>query len=261
MNTETEFINAVDRQMTLLQQVCGSTGSRVTAETIVESMNDWSEFDNIDDLRHWFIKLQNTSLLETNPIPLFDCRGWDYDKTLGIFKHESDQFFYVQGVRVSNSNNRENAIGWDQPMLTQVGYNGGILGLARLKRNNIPYYLIEAKAEPGNPDKIQISPTLQATYSNLKKVHGGRRPHYASIFETPKKAGGVILFDQMMSEDGGRLYNKRNRGLVVEFTDERLFQSLPINMRWVTLFQLKQLIRENSWVSPHVRSLISGTWK
>ena len=62
--------------------------------------------------------------------------------------------------------------------LIQIGFDGGLSGLLRRRINGIPHYLIEAKAEPGNLDKIQNSPALQATFSNLKKAHGGRKPKF-----------------------------------------------------------------------------------
>ena len=77
---------------------------------------------------------------------------------------------------------REVEDGWEQPIVTQVGFDGGVLGLLRSKRNGVPYYLVEAKAEPGNPDKVQICPTLQATFSNINQNHGGRQPKFVDLF-------------------------------------------------------------------------------
>ena len=38
--------------------------------------------------------------------------------------------------------------------LTQIGFDDGLSGLLRQRINGIPHYLIEAKAEPENLDKI-----------------------------------------------------------------------------------------------------------
>jgi oxidase EvaA len=143
------------------------------------------------------------------------------------------------------------------PILTLVGYNGGVLGLLRKKINNVPYYLVEAKAEPGNPDKLQISPTLQATFSNLKQAHGGEEPKFYKFFEIPEQENGKILFEQWMSEDGGRLYLKRNKVMIVEVGDSVKLPKISSSFKWMTLYQIKFLLRENSWVGPHIRSIIS----
>ena len=47
--------------------------------------------------------------------------------------------------------------------------------MIRKKIKGIPHYLTEAKFEPGNYNKIQISPSVQATYSNLNRVHKGKK--------------------------------------------------------------------------------------
>ena len=90
---------------------------------------------------------------------------------LTIFKyfHNSKEFFIVEGLRIKETRSREVNY-WDQPILTQVGYKGGILGIIRKRFNGIPHYLIEAKLEPGNYKYVQLSPTLQATFSNLRRA-------------------------------------------------------------------------------------------
>ena len=64
---------------------------------------------------------------------------------------------------------------WDQPFIKQIGYKGGIIGLVRALIDGVPHYLIDAKFEPGNYNDIQLSPSLQATYSNLNRVHLGSK--------------------------------------------------------------------------------------
>ena len=60
-----------------------------------------------------------------------------------------------------------------------------------------------------------------------------------------------------MSEDGGRLHLKRNLGILIEIEEE---VNIPSNseFKWMTMYQIKQLIKKNSWVNPHVRGIISS---
>lgn len=232
------------------------------AEILFESLKDWSEKESIDDIKSWFMQCAECKSLDIENIPLDLCRGWDFDKN-GYYSHESGEFFYLQGVRIKSSETREIKGGWDQPIITQVGFNGGILGIIRKRFNDIPYYLLEAKSEPGNPDGVQISPTIQATFSNLKQAHKGRKPHFYEFFKKFEKFNDEsdldedTLFIQWMSEDGGRLHLKRNLGIMLEVNDE-----VPIpkdsDFKWLTMFQIKQLIKMNSWVNPHVRGIISS---
>lgn len=225
-------------------------------EAQFECLKDRSLIGSIDCLSRWFQFQQKKCEMTIEDISLSECKGWSLDKDTGWISHESGEFFVVQGVRVGFSKNREVVGGWDQPMVTQVGFNGGLLGLLRKRINDVPHYLVEAKAEPGNPDKIQISPTLQATFSNLKQAHGGNKPRFSEYFESPDKMNARILFSQWMSEDGGRLHLKRNKGMLVEVaeTDD---VATPDNFYWASLYQLKKLIKSNSWVNPHIRGIIS----
>lgn len=226
-------------------------------ETHVESLRDWSLTGSLENTKEWYIKQQKKCTMTVDNIPLKSCIGWNIESETGNIIHESGDFFYVQGVRVGLTKDREVKFGWDQPILTQVGYNGGILGLLRKKIDGVPHYLVEAKAEPGNPDKVQISPTLQATFANLNQSHGGSKPRFAEYFEDTELNLGTILFSQWMSEDGGRLHLKRNKGMLVEI-DSSAHLQIPDSFRWVSLYQLKELIKQNSWVNPHVRGIISS---
>lgn len=221
-----------------------------------EALKDWSLKGDLNDFCDWYESQQSACQMSVSDIPLADCRGWEFDDETGQITHSSGEFFVVQGVRITTSTSREVTSGWDQPILTQVGFDGGLLGLLRRRIDGVPHYLVEAKAEPGNPDKVQISPTLQATFSNLKQAHNGAKPRFAEYFESPGRNNAEILFDQWMSEDGGRLYLKRNKGMLVEVPEAHTINTPP-SFYWASLFQLKQLIKINSWVNPHVRSIIS----
>ena len=121
---------------------------------------------------------------------------WNYDKKKGIIRHTSGEFFSIEGKRITNSNREVKS--WDQPFIKQIGYKGGIIGLVRSTINGVPHYLIDAKFEPGNYNEIQLSPSLQATYSNLNRVHLGNKPKVVNILKyvnkvAPKKDTKLFL--------------------------------------------------------------------
>ena len=59
-----------------------------------------------------------------------------------------------------------------------------------------------------------------------------------------------------MSEDGGRLHLKRNKGMLVEIENGQEIK-IPQSFIWLTLYQIKELIKQESWVNPHIRGIIS----
>lgn len=221
-----------------------------------ECLRDWSIFHTLAEVEQWFVEKRNACPMETKVIPLSEVKGWNTDPATGNMSHKSGEFFVVHGVRCTQTLDREVALGWDQPFLTQVGYDGGRLGILRKRFFGIPHYLIEAKAEPGNYAKLQLSPTLQATFSNLGRAHRGKRPRFAEYFEHPEEHGARVLYSAWLSEDGGRLYLKRNMGIIVEVSEESEIV-IPDGFIWMTMYQMKACLWHNAWVNPHIRGIIA----
>jgi len=220
-------------------------------QTMVESIRDDNQINKLDYVIDWFNKKREESDMIVEEIGINDLDKWTVDKNSGNITHDSGGFFEVIGVKVSNTFDREvGKKGWTQPM---IGKNpGGILGILMKRINGVPHYLLQAKAEPGNIGKLQLSPTLQATTSNLLKAHGGIRPKFSEYFDEPKNA--KIIYAKWQSEDGGRFHLKSNYNMIVE-VDEDL--NIPDSFIWVTLYQIKQLLKIENFVGPHIRGIIS----
>ena len=220
-------------------------------ETMLESIRDDNQVNKLDYIINWFNKKREESDMIVEEIGINDLDKWNVDEDSGNITHDSGGFFEVTGVKVSNTFDREvGKKGWTQPM---IGKNpGGILGILMKRINGVPHYLLQAKAEPGNIGKLQLSPTLQATTSNLLKAHGGIRPKFSEYFDEPKNV--KIIYAKWQSEDGGRFHLKSNYNMIVE-VDEDL--NIPDSFIWVTLYQIKQLLKIENFVGPHIRGIIS----
>jgi oxidase EvaA len=228
-----------------------------TIESAFEALNDWSLFYELNDVKEWFLQKKELGDMVIEDIPLKETKDWFIDEQTGNIYHKSKDFFTIHGVRVK-TNSRETSSGWDQPILEQVGYDGGILGIVRQKFDGVPHYLCEAKMEPGNYGKVQLSPTLQATFANIKKAHEGRKPHFVDFFENAKEYEGFnILFDAWLAEDGGRLHLKRNRGMLIEIPEEYSIEIPNENFIWLSLYQIKELLKEDAWINPHIRGILA----
>jgi len=222
-------------------------------ETMLESIRDDNQINKLDYIIDWFNKKREESDMIVEEISINDLDKWNVDKDSGNVTHDSGGFFQVIGVKVSNTFDREvGKKGWTQPIIAKNP--GGILGILMKKINGIPHYLLQAKAEPGNIGKLQLSPTLQATTSNLLKAHGGIRPLFAEYFDESKNP--KIVYAKWQSEDGGRFHLKSNYNMIVEVGENEEL-NIPDSFVWVTLFQIKQLIKIENFVGPHVRGIIS----
>ena len=142
---------------------------------------------------------------------------------------------------------------WTQPIIDQPEI--GVLGLITKKIDGILYFLVQAKAEPGNINTYQLSPTVQATRSNYSGVHGGKAIPYLNYFLDGNS--GVILIDQLQSEQGARFFKKRNRNIIVRVDDDEELDLLP-SFRWMTLGQIKQFMLSDNTVNMDTRSIISS---
>ena len=218
-------------------------------ENTIEKMQNWTNVDFKKTIK-WYDKIRKLNKAKITNIHLEKMKNWTYNKKKGVLYHNSGEFFHIEGKRITNSDREVK--NWDQPFIKQVGYNGGIIGLVRSNINVIPHYLIDAKYEPGNYNQIQISPSLQATYSNLNRVHLGQKPkvvkkYFSKNFKTIRKF--------WVTEDGGRLYLKRNLHWIIQYNGKK---NIPGNTyRWMTLWELDKFIKMGHYVGPHLRSILS----
>jgi oxidase EvaA len=220
-----------------------------------EIINEIKPLNTTKEIISWYKSIIKKSKVKIKTIPLAECNNWNFNKK-GQMVHKSGSFYKVEGVRVLKSFNREINFGWDQPMFTEPGYDGGILGLLKTNINKTPHYLINAKFEPGNYKFIQLSPTVQATFSNINRTHGGKSVKFLEYFTKSKKNNCKIIFKQWVSEEGGRLKNKRNLGILVEYNGNKRIK-ISSDYKWVTLRQIKELILQNAIINPHLRTLVS----
>ncbi|MBN19372.1 MAG: response regulator receiver protein [Chloroflexi bacterium] len=242
-----------------IKSILESNGYEIDSETIsriqvmLDSIRDDNQINKLNDVIEWFNKKREESDMIVEEISINELDKWNVDNNSGNITHESGGFFEVIGVKVSNTFDREvGKKGWTQPMIAKNP--GGILGILMKKINGIPHYLLQAKAEPGNIGKLQLSPTLQATTSNLLKAHGGIRPLFAEYFDEPKNA--KIIYAKWQSEDGGRFHLKSNFNMIIEVNENEEL-AIPDSFIWITLYQIKQLLKIENFVGPHIRGIIS----
>ena len=168
---------------------------------------------------------------------------WRYDEATGTIHNPNGSFFSVAGLKKAEED-------WEQPVLLQneIGY----LGILCKEFDNVLYFLMQAKIEPGNVNCVQISPTIQATKSNFTQKHGGRKPAYLDYFLHAEQYEVVV--DQIQSEQSSRFWKKRNRNIIVRVDEE--VEVLPSH-RWMTLGQIKALMRYDNLVNMDTRTVLS----
>ncbi|GHE98784.1 NDP-hexose 2,3-dehydratase [Streptomyces longispororuber] len=199
------------------------------------------------DFDAWFAEHRRANRFEVTRIPFGDLVGWRFRAEDGNLVHDSGGFFSVTGLQVTTD--RPGPGGWSQPILDQPEI--GVLGILVKEFDGVLHCLMQAKMEPGNPDTVQLSPTVQATRSNYTGLHGGRRTDFLDYFLAP---GRRVLVDSLQSEQGSWFLAKRNRNVVVEVTEEVPEHE---NYRWLTIGQIHRLLARDNVVNMDTRTVLA----
>jgi len=210
-------------------------------------------FSNSSDgaVDRWIKERLCRANLQSEIAPLNAIDQWQVDAATGNIAHASGRFFSIIGLTVRHRT-KQGELAWDQPVIDQPEY--GILGILAKKFDGVLHFLLQAKEEPGNINSVQLSPTVQATYSNYTQTHGGKLPMYLEHFLDPPLE--QILFAKLQSEDGGRFLYKSNRNMIVAVNGE--MPPLQDGFIWLTLRQISDLMRRDNVVNACTRSILSA---
>ena len=204
-----------------------------------------------EDVLNWFLGKRSKSTLMRKIIPIKETEGWVTDAKTGNIVHALGKFFSIKGIKVSSAE-RETA-GWYQPIIDQPEV--GILGFLVKKINGIYHFLIQAKEEPGNIDKVQLTTTLMATQSNFNGVHGGKTPLFLNYFKNPREERRILV-NKLQSEEGARFYKKNNLNIVVELGEEEEID-ISDTFIWMSLSQIKEFLMSENVVNACARSVLA----
>ncbi|WP_055535687.1 NDP-hexose 2,3-dehydratase family protein [Streptomyces alboniger] len=208
--------------------------------------------ESVKDITAWVQRRRRQVGPTVQRIPFHELEGWSFSQETGNLVHRSGRFFTVHGLRAAIGEH-PGRMSWHQPIITQPEV--GILGILAQEFDGVLHFLMQAKMEPGNPGLVQISPTVQATYSNYTKIHQGGGVRYLEYFTDPSR--GRVLSDVLQSEHGSWFCRKRNRNMVVEVTG-----ALPDHedFRWLTLGQIHELLGHDNTVNFDARSALAGLY-
>ena len=195
---------------------------------------------------NWLIEYKKKCFFSVKKKKLCKLKNWNI-KESKIY-HSSKKFFQIAGFRIS-SNYYHNK-NWDQPLIIQN--EKGILGILKRKHKGNHQYLLQAKMEPGNINKVQLSPTVQATKSNYTRAHGGKAIKYLNFFKNPNQK--KILVKSNQSEQGFRYFSKFNTNMIVNVNDKI---KIGKNHIWLNKIKLKKLINQSNILNMDVISVLS----
>ena len=138
---------------------------------------------------------------------------------------------------------------WTQPLFQANGI--ATFGLIVTEDDGIMKFLVKMQPEIGAFDKIELGPTIQK--------EAGASFHYDEIEELFKRyldEERDILFDSILSEEGGRFYHEENRNVIIYIDLEKL-KKLPHDYCLVSYKALNHLNMVNNCLNIQLRNLLS----
>lgn len=214
-------------------------------------ISSWKNKDgnvnSTENLLNWIQDLNEKTFVNIVNSAIGEDSFWFYNKETGIVQNKNKSFFTIEGLKEY----RNDVLVTEHPIIIQSEI--GFIGIIAKEIDNEINFLMQAKIEPGNINTVQISPTIQATKSNFTGAHGGARPNYLDYFVNAKNY--TIVYDQIQSEQNSRFYKKRNRNMLILVEDD---VEVLNNFAWMTLGQIKELMKIDNLVNMDTRTVISG---
>ena len=196
-------------------------------------------------LQSWLTVLRTTVELRAAPVPLGTLQGWDRDPER--IRHPQGAFFEVIGVEASIGN-REIA-SWCQPLMRQV--TPGLVAFLVKPIDGVWHLLAQAKMEPGCAEILEIGPTVQIT-----TPFPGEDPATIPFAADVLRARGLLHYDVVQSEEGGRFFHEGNRHVLMEMAPDFAAEP-PAFYHWMTFAQLHRFITTGHCVNIEARSLMA----
>ncbi|MCX4957484.1 NDP-hexose 2,3-dehydratase family protein [Streptomyces virginiae] len=201
------------------------------------------------DFADWLSERREAHQFRIERVPLEQLDGWSFDPDTGNLGHHSGRFFTVEGLHVTTDDHSRQEE-WYQPVIKQPEV--GILGILVKEFDGVLHCLMQAKMEPGNPNLLQLSPTVQATRSNYTKVHKGADVKYLEYFTDPSRSR--VVADVLQSEHGSWFFHKSNRNMIVEAVGE---VAEDPDFCWLTLGQIGELLLLDNVVNMDSRTVLA----
>ncbi|MET9076658.1 NDP-hexose 2,3-dehydratase family protein [Streptomyces sp. NPDC004232] len=200
-------------------------------------------------LLSWFTGERSRHDVRAQRIPLAAVRGWKHG--VEAIEHEHGRYFRVVAVSVRGSN-REN-VNWTQPLLEPVG--PGVAAFLVREFGGVAHVLVNARAEGGFLDTVELAPTVQCTPGNYAHLPVADRPPFLDtvLGADPSR----IRYQAIQSEEGGRFLHARSRYLAVDAGAAEAPLDPPPGFFWATPAQLRALTRHGHYLNVQARTLLA----
>ena len=139
---------------------------------------------------------------------------------------------------------------WTQPLFEATGI--ATFGLIYTHADGMTKFLVRAFPEVGCFDGIELGPSVQREAVALSQ----REDSITSFFFERLTEGRGVIFDHLLSEEGGRFYHEQNRNILLFVPAEEL-PPLPEGCFLMDYRTLNRLEQVNNTMNIQLRNLLS----
>ena len=139
--------------------------------------------------------------------------------------------------------NKREINNWSQPIIK--GKNMAFAGFLKTKINDTDHYLCRYILKPGLRKSV-IGCTLNISdiseYNKVNKSNSTEKKIFKDFFKT-KNNNVNIIFDNILSDEGGRFYQCQVRCMISSL-DYKIIKTIPDNCIWLSYNQIVEMIRK-----------------
>jgi len=141
---------------------------------------------------------------------------------------------------------------WEQPLVEATGI--ALFGCITTVENGVRKYLVKIKPEVGSFDGAELGPTVQLESLAIKNKDFNEIDR---IFIERLENKQNVLFDNLLSEEGGRFYHEQNRNVIIEFGSPKEAGSLTDGYFWVDYATINHMIQFNNVINIQLRNIMA----
>lgn len=139
---------------------------------------------------------------------------------------------------------------WTQPLLEAMGK--ATFGLLCCEENGMLKFLVRARAEIGCFDGVELGPTVQQEATDPEE----ELDTIERFFLRKLDHGEGVIFDHLLSEEGGRFYHEQNRNVLIRIQRDEL-PELPEGYFLLDYKMLNTLVQFNNVLNIQLRNLLA----